>query len=142
MAVLWRKELVLTCPMASCRFIWLSCYCRVLVAFGDALFGTAVDLKTMESLAVDESGGDRDCALLAWPKAAYGMLARLESFGIIRWYWFAVAYGEVRFRLLELSPAVFWVAATPTLVKYDALPLPIALKPKVSFEAFFFTLFG
>jgi len=38
------------------------------------------------------------------------------------------------FRLLELR--VFAVAAMPTLVRYDAFPLPIALNPRVSAEAF------
>lgn len=38
------------------------------------------------------------------------------------------------FRLLELR--VFAVAAIPTFVRYDAFPLPIALKPSVSAEAF------
>ena len=39
----------------------------MLVAFGDLLLllGTTFDLKTIESFAVEERGGDRDCALLA-----------------------------------------------------------------------------
>ena len=44
----------------------------MLVALGDLLLlllGTTVDLKTIESFAVEESGGDLDCALLA-PTAA------------------------------------------------------------------------
>ena len=80
-----------------------------------------------------ETGGERDIILVL------GRLPQLTSFPVVvpsLWYWLAVAYGDVKLRLLALR--VFWVAVIPTFVRYEAFPLPIALNPNVSTDAFFY----